>query len=109
MPAKCECETTEYPDEAACEKLLSISAETREKSDSDMAGSLGGKSRSELSPGPGDMGCEGLSASNGSPTKHIRVLISSMTLSVSTSWGTRVERVAAGIFMVALRDVAGGM
>ena len=92
--------------------MSTSSRETRENSDSDSAGSLGGRSISdEASPGPGDMGCDGCvpSDSSGSPTKQMRVLISSTTFSVSTSSGTRVERADAGMFIVALREVAGGI
>lgn len=46
--------------------------------------------------------------SNASPTKQHRVFISSKTASVRTSGGTRVERVAVGIFAAPLRDVGGG-
>ena len=87
--------------------LLCKSAETREKSDSDMAKSEGGASISmESSPG-GD--CTLASeVSRASPTKQILVLSSSMTDSDSTSSGTRVERVAAGMLAAALKEVGGG-
>lgn len=41
-------------------------------------------------------------------TKQHLVLISSMTASGKTSSGTRVDRLAAGIFAAALKDVGGG-
>lgn len=42
------------------------------------------------------------------PTKQQRVFISSITASVRISWGTRVERFAAGALMAALSDAGGG-
>ena len=86
--------------------MLSGPAEPRENSDSDVAGSLGGTSISESSP-DGEM-ARISEESNTLPTKQHRVLISSITASVSISSGTRVERLAAGIFAAALKDVGGG-
>jgi len=87
--------------------VLSGPTEPRENSDSDVAGSLGGISISESSP-EGEAARMSEDESNSFPTKQHRVLISSMTASVKTSSGTRVERLAAGIFAAALKDVGGG-
>ena len=85
-----------------------------ENPDSDGVASLvGGRSRS-MDSFVGDMtrespgADESLSLGIGFPTRQQRVLISSITLSVSTSSGTRVERVAAGILTAAPKVVGGG-
>lgn len=110
--AICERDTIENPEEAGCENslLLSRSAEpTREKSDSDGVMSLlGGRSKSIGSSSPGDMTRMSDLLSMGVPTKQQRVMTSSRTASVRTSCGTRVDRVAAGMFAAALREVGGG-
>jgi hypothetical protein len=84
--------------------------ETRETPDSE-GGSLGGISTDMESSGAAARGVEERSAegrSNTPPTKQHRVLISSMTASVRTSCGTRVERVAVGMFAAPLKEVGGG-
>lgn len=103
----CDRDTTEKSDEAR-PVLLSRSAETREKSDSEGAPSLGGKSRSIGSSPNGDTTPDSDEVSIASPTKEHRVLISSRTASERTSNGTRVEREEAGMLTAALRDVGGG-
>jgi hypothetical protein len=65
----------------------------------------GGRSRS-VSVAGDPTSTEG--ASSAVPTKQHRVLISSMSASVRSSCGTRVARLEAGIFAVALREVGGG-
>jgi hypothetical protein len=102
------CETTENSDDTCCDDVvLSGPAETRENSDSDVAGSLGGISISESSP-EGDVARMSDEESRTSPTKQHLVFISSMTASVRTSSGTRVERLAAGMFAAAFKEVGGG-
>ena len=88
---------------SGCEDMLSRPA--KEKSESVL--SLGGMSMSE------DRSAEGVGSLSekrprASLTKHTRVLISSMRDSVRTSWGTRVDRLAAGMLTAALRVVGGG-
>jgi len=103
----CDRDTTEKSEDAG-PMLLSRSAETREKSDSEGALSEGGKSRSIGSSPSGDTTPDSIAVSMASPTKEHRVLISSRTASERTSNGTRVEREKAGMLTAALRDVGGG-
>lgn len=75
-----------------------------------MAGSLeGGGSWSEGSSPAGEDARTSLREdSKASDTKQQRVLMSSMTASVSISCGTRVVRLAAGTLTAALSVVGGG-
>lgn len=108
MPCIRGWDTTENSEDTRCDDaVLSGPTEPRENSDSDVAGSLGGISISESSP-EGEVARMSEKESSVFPTKQHRVFISSITVSVRTSSGTRVERLAAGIFAAALKDVGGG-
>jgi hypothetical protein len=87
--------------------LLSAPDDIWENSDSECVVLLGGMSMSEKLSPEGDVTCISVDSS-ASPTKQHRVLISSITTSVKTSSGTRVDRLEAGMFPAALRDVGGG-
>ena len=80
-----------------------------ENSDSDGAMSLdGGRDISPEVSAEDEVKWASWEDSSALPTKQHRVLTSSMTASVSISSGTRVARLAAGMFVAALSDVGGG-